>query len=369
MPSLANQQFFFALLRAGLWEQDVRLSEYGHVNFEAIYQIASEQSVVGLIAAGTEHLVDAKAPKNTVLSMVGETLQLEQRNKEMNVFVAQLFVKMQGEGIQAVLIKGQGVGQCYERPLWRACGDVDLFFDKENYEKAKIYLSSLASRVDTEDKKRMHLGMTIDSWMVELHGTMHSEISNRMDRGVDMVQQDIFEHEGIRKWNNDGVEIVLPNADNDVIIVFTHFLHHFYIGGIGLRQICDWCRLLWTYKDSLNHKLLETRIRKMGLLQEWKCFGELAVDYLGMPLEAVPFLEVNECYHRRTQRVMKRVLTTGNMGHNIDMSYRWNHSKVVGLIITFGRRLKEFMELTLIFPHSAPVFFATYVTGRAKDSL
>lgn len=367
MPLLANQQVFFTLLRAGLWEQKVRLQENEAIDYNEVYRIAQEQSVVGLIAAGIEHLVNVKAPKDMVLTMVGETLQMEQRNKAMNSFVAQLFAKLQSEGIHAVLIKGQGIAQTYKRPLLRACGDVDLFFDKENYDKAKVYLSSFASHVDPEDKERMHMGMNIDNWIVELHGTMHSEISNRMDRGVDLVQQDIFGHDGIRKWNNDGVEIALPNADNDVIIVFAHFLHHFYVGGIGLRQICDWCRLLWVYKDSLNHKLLESRISKMGLMQEWECFGELAVKYLGMPKEAVPLLDDNEGYHKKVQRVMKRVLATGNMGHNIDVSYRLRYSKLGGLIITFRRRLKEFIDLTIIFPRSAPTFFTTYVTRRAKD--
>ena len=285
----------------------------------------------------------------------------------MNTFVAHLFAKMQAAGIHAVLIKGQGVGQCYHKPLWRSCGDVDLFFDKENYEKAKLFLSSFASQVDPEDKKRMHLGMTIDHWIVELHGTMHSEISNRMDHVLDLVQQDVFELEGIRKWNNDGVEIPLPNADNDVIIVFTHFLHHFYIGGIGLRQICDWCRLLWTYKDTLNHKMLDSRIRKMSLMQEWKAFAALAVEWLGMPKDVVPLFDGAQKYHKKAQKVMERVLRTGNMGHNVNMSYRVRHSRLRVLIIAFWHRMKEFINLASIFPCSAPLIFGTYVRGRVKN--
>ena len=72
-------------------------------------------------------------------------------------------------------------------------------------------------------------------------------------------------------------------------------MHHFTPGaileeGVGLRQVCDWCRLLWTYKDSLNYGLLEQRIKRAGLMSEWKAFGAYAVDYLGMPVEAIPFL-------------------------------------------------------------------------------
>ena len=80
----------------------------------------------------------------------------------------------------------------------------------------------------------------------------------------------------------------MPGENEDAVFVFTHILRHLYEGGIGIRQICDWCRLLWTYRDSLNYGLLELRIRKMGLMSEWRAFGAFAVDYLGMPSEAMP---------------------------------------------------------------------------------
>lgn len=38
---------FFALLRAGLWEKEVRLAPYGEIDFSAVLDLAEEQSVVG----------------------------------------------------------------------------------------------------------------------------------------------------------------------------------------------------------------------------------------------------------------------------------------------------------------------------------
>ena len=57
---------------------------------------------------------------------------------------------------------------------------------------------------------------------------------------------------------------------------------------VGLRQFCDWCRLLWTYRRSINVGLLEARLNEMGLVSVWKAFGAFAVEYLGMPGEAMP---------------------------------------------------------------------------------
>ena len=83
----------------------------------------------------------------------------------------------------------------------------------------------------------------------------------------------------MRVWKNDGADVPLPSPDNDVIIVFTHFLQHFFVGGVGLRQICDWCRLLWTYRDSIDRGLLERRLKEMGIVSEWQAFGAFVVEY------------------------------------------------------------------------------------------
>ena len=122
-----NKETFFALLRAGLWEKDVRLSDYGEIDFQLIYSMVEEQSVVGLIAAGLEHVQDVKVTQNDALNFVGTTLQLEQQNSAMNEFVARLIGNLREKGVYALLIKGQGIAECYERPQWRASGDVDLF--------------------------------------------------------------------------------------------------------------------------------------------------------------------------------------------------------------------------------------------------
>jgi hypothetical protein len=72
---------FFALVRAGLWETGVQIASYGEVDYERILRIAREQSVVGLVAAGLEHVTDVKVPQMWALQFAGETIQLEQHNK------------------------------------------------------------------------------------------------------------------------------------------------------------------------------------------------------------------------------------------------------------------------------------------------
>ena len=288
---------------------------------------------------------------------------------------------MREAGIYSVLVKGQGVGQCYERPLWRSCGDVDLFFDAENYERAKGFLSPLAVEVEPEEKRKKHLAMTIDPWVVELHGLMPTEISERINAGVERVQSDIFAGGGVRVWENDGADVPLPSPDNDVIIVFTHFLQHFFVGGVGLRQICDWCRLLYTYRESLDYGLLESRIRRAGLMTAWKAFYALASRYLGLPemgngssqseaaKPSAGFMVHDSRFDKKADRIMEFVLMSGNFGHNRDHSYYEKYPYLVRKCVSLGRRVGDLARHARIFPIDSLRFFPRMLVNGVRSAV
>ena len=159
------------------------------------------------------------------------------------------------------------------------------------------------------------------------------------------------------------MHVFLLSPENDAFYVFTHILQHFYKGGIGLRQICDWCRLLWTNKDSLNHGYLESRISRAGLKSEWKAFGAFAVEYLGMSVEAMPFLDDNYDANlkRKARRILEFVLECGNLGHNRDKSYFAKYPYVIRKAISFGRRVGDLYRHARIFPLDSFRFFPSIV--------
>ena len=354
MRQNVNQQAFFALLRAGLWADvgstDIRNQGFTEsVDWEKVYQLAEEQSVVGIVLAGFESS-GVKPPQELLLQWIGEVQMIEQQNKSQNEYVGKLIERLRKEDIYALLVKGQGIAQCYERPLWRSSGDIDLFLSGRNYEKAKKILMPLATSIDEEDTQELHLGMEINSWSVELHGTLRSCCMSRMDKVIDEAQNDVFYGGNVRSWLNGKVQVFLPAVDSDVIFIFTHILKHFFNGGIGLRQICDWCRLLWTYKDSMNCGLLESRIRMMGLMTEWKTFAFLAVNTLGMPEQAMPFYSSKTRWKRKADQLMTVILKTGNFGHNVDRSYINEAGLAKRKLITACRGTVDSFSHVTIFP-------------------
>lgn len=372
-----NIQVFFALLRAGLWEdypvhgEGLMVNGSSNVDWEEVYRLATEQSVMGLVLAGIEktntNCTDNtnRLPQELLLQWIGEVQIIEEQNKAMNQFIAELVERLRKADIYTLLVKGQGIAQCYDRPLWRASGDVDLLLSDLNYEKAKRVLLPLAVEVDTEYKSLKHLGLTMkEGFVVELHGMLHSRLSNRIDRGVDEAQNDVFFGGNVRSWMNGSTSVFLPAPDIDVIFIFTHILKHFYIEGIGLRQICDWCRLLWTYRSKLDLRLLESRIRKMGLMSEWNAFGAFAVGYLGMQAEAMPFYDSR--YDKKADRIMEFVLETGNFGHNREL--RRSKNFFVGKIQAAWFKMGDFARHAKLFPWDSVRFYCHYLVDGIRQA-
>lgn len=364
-----NQQAFFELVRAGLWEREARLAQFEKVDYDEIFRIGDEQSVIGLVTAGIGHVQDVKIPQEIALQFIGISLQLEQQNLSMNDFVGGLIERMRKTGIYALLLKGQGIAQCYGRPLWRSCGDVDLLLSEENYKKAVDYLVPLATEIEKEYKYNKHQAMTIDSWTVELHGSLRGGLSSKIDKVLDDIKANVFCGGNVRSWMNDKTQVFLLGVDSDIVYVFSHLLTHFYKEGLGLRQVCDWCRLLWTYHNKIDVDLFEKRLCQMGLRSEWKAFGAFAVEYLGMPKAALPLYSDDTKWRRKADKICTFILKVGNMGHNRDMSYFEKYPYLIRKVWSLRRRCGDLICHARIFPMDSLKFFPRIIFNGLKSAV
>ena len=169
---------FFFLIRAGLFGRTEGMEDFlsDDVDWAEVYQLAKEQSVVGLVEEGIEALQDEwlrvhgspLLPKKWAVKFAYAPLKLEQYNQAMNKFIAGLILRLHKRDIHALLVKGQGVAQSYNKPLWRTCGDIDLLLKEGDYERAKDYLLPFASISEHEIMHKQKFGLVIGDWQVEL---------------------------------------------------------------------------------------------------------------------------------------------------------------------------------------------------------
>lgn len=325
-----TQTVFLELVKAGLWGNGnpyIRID--GTMDWQEVYRLATEHFVLGLVLDGLEHS-DVKPPQVLLLQWIGEVQMIEQRNKAMNAFVAETIGALREQDIYALLVKGQGIAQCYEKPLWRPSGDIDFFLSMDNYGKAVDFFKNKYSNNKNGGQYSKEYVFYTDQWMIEVHGSLRTCLSSSIDKEIDTVQKSVFYGGNVRSWDNNGTLVFLPAPTEDVFLVFTHFIKHFYKEGMSLRQVSDWCRLLWSYRESLNYGKLGLWITKCGLMGEWKAFYNLASRYLGMPDLDSRLLVHDSMFDKKAEKLMEFILG----GYS-------------------GNKVKDTLQIAKIFPWKA----------------
>lgn len=92
---------------------------------------------------------------------------------------------------------------------------------------------------------------------------------------------------------------------------------------------------------------------------EWKAFSALAVEWLGVPVEAMPFYSSSALLRWRARVILSFVLETGSFGHKKDVSYMKRYPYVIGKAISLWRHTWVFFGRCFF-----PVGFCAGVEGR-----
>ena len=347
---------FFALLRSGLWNEVPERSPFaGGVDWEALYRLAFAQTVVPLVTDGINRLPQEFLPAEPerLDPFLGDMMATAKRNRTLDAFIPKLFGAL--KGIPAVLVKGQSLAQDYPEPERRQPGDIDLLLLPASYEAAKAVLLPKATRVAEEDRGIWHQGMHFRSIEVEIHGSISTLMSRKLDRKLAALLEEQFDGRAFPVVPIGGAEIPVPDADFNAVYVFVHFLQHYWAGGVGLRQLVDWMTFVTVHKRDIHPVVLETRLRDLGLLRVWQTFTGFAQEYLGCPAEKLPLAAAPEA--GRNARIWRYVRHCGNFGKNVDRT-RKKESYLVRKVHSFWRlvvadRLRHFP----VFPRESIRFF------------
>ena len=347
---------FFSLLRSGLWNEVPDASLFaGDTDWEGLYRLSFEQTVVPLVTDGINLLPKDSLPAEPerMDPFLGDMMATAQRNMKLDAFIPKLFSAL--EGIPAILVKGQALARDYPDPLRRQPGDIDLLLPPSSYEAAKAVLFPKATKVLDEHAEILHQGMMFGSKEVELHGTIGTLMSRKLDRKLAALLRDQFDGRPLPTVSIGGAGIPVPEAGFNAVYVFVHFLNHYWSGGVGLRQLVDWMTFVSVHKRDIHPVILETTLHDLGLLNVWKVFTGFAQEYLGCPAEKLPLAGAPDS--RKNARIWSYLVRCGNFGKNtgrIRGNEPWLIRKVHSFFrLTVADRLRHFR----VFPQESIRFF------------
>ena len=347
---------FFALLRSGLWNEVPERAPFdGGVDWEALYRLSFEQTVGPLVTDGVNRLPKEYLPAEPerLDPFLGDMMATAQRNRVLDSFIPKVFHALRG--IPVVLVKGQSLAQDYPDPERRQPGDIDLLLPPSSYAAAKDILLPKATHVSKEDLQTLHQGMHFYSVEVELHGSISTLMSRKLDRQLAALLKEQFDGRSLPTVTIGGAEIPVPEANFNAVYIFVHFLQHYWSGGVGLRQFVDWTTFVSVHKRDIHPVILEQRLVELGLLNLWKVFTGFAQEYLGCPAEKLPLAARPK--PRKNARIWRYVRRCGNFGKNQDRK-RKEESYLVRKIHSLWRlviadRLRHFP----VFPKESIRFF------------
>ncbi|MBR5100861.1 MAG: nucleotidyltransferase family protein [Bacteroidales bacterium] len=252
---------FFALLRAGLWEQDLRLhSALAAEDWQVILQTARQQAVLGLVYRGIAHLPEDQMPPADVrLRLLAEIDRIERRGRRMEEAQQELLRRFRDAGLHPLVQKGSEAGKYYPQPLLRECGDIDLYFAGKEFDQAKALPPGVRTAPDGAGV------FTFRDVTVELHS-----------RYFDLHLPDAKLPE-------------VPSVFAELLLLSAHILKHAIGAGVGCKQLCDMAVALDRTDGQYDKELLEKYLKAAGLLCWHRVLCSLLVSDFGLdPARCLP---------------------------------------------------------------------------------
>lgn len=362
---MSIQDLFLSLLRCALWgsEQDVDVANFSCKDFGSVVKMAKSQTVLGMVAnevLKTSSLSSllADEDKAGLKRFVMSNLATGQM---LNNALLNIVQELRKHEIDPVLLKGQGIAKYYPVPELRQCGDIDIYVGQEKFTKACEVIGAMSTPEDHQGDipSLKHFHTRIGNAFIEIHRYTDVYYPKRLNRVYQKISDDGMSS-GLVPLDFSGVSVLSPSVNFNVFFIFNHFWHHFIADGVGLRQICDWVLLLHHNYGKIDLQYLESVLNQMGLMKQWKVFGCIAVDVLGLPRKEMPFYD-NQ-YQKLSVKVLDLIMLEGNFGKENLKGYKRPEGYVAGKWYSFRKRAKRNLRVLRLFPkdafrHMRKVFF------------
>ena len=267
---------FFALIRAGL--DGTPLTDFPKLEgrqWAALLDMARKQTVVGLLYQGLSQLPPGyPLPQNLLYVLIAEIGHLEKESRKVQQTAETLTAEFRAQGLHPLVMKGPSVAAFYAQPLLRECGDIDLYFPPEEFDRAASMAGDVKPAPD---------------------GSVHYK-----REGIDIDQHRQYFDIHSRKLPP------VPSPEATLLMLSAHILKHCMGVGIGLRQLCD---LAMAYKAlAVPPEDLRRCFRDVGL-ERW---NRLLFSFLHQYLGAEPLYDTLPS----PDPLLKIVLEGGNFGHH-----------------------------------------------------
>lgn len=280
---------FLEVLRAGLWERDLRLATTPDaVVWEQVLRLGREQAVMGLVLRGIVHLPEEQRPTGALTTVLEAWTTAFGRANARYARVQEALLKRLGAaGLHPVVQKGSEAAKYYANPSVRQVGDVDLFLPEAEFQRARALFPEARKASDGA------LVFALDGVTVELHPRYYD---------IHLAPEKLP---------------VIGSPCGELLLLSSHIFKHAMGPGLGCKQLCDLTVALSRLEGQYDKNELRVALNAAGLLRWHHLLCSLLVADFGLdPACCLPGFEAKD-----PSRLRQIVRESGNFGRT-DEKYR-----------------------------------------------
>lgn len=345
-------KLFFDLIRVAIGTQERLTRPPLEKEWQQLYDMAKKQSLVGVCfsavqrLSGIEDSINHKPytinlPEVLYLQWMGMAAKIQQKNEGVTRDVACVREHFEKQGMDMVLLKGQGNLCNYPENLrgLRTSGDIDAwvmpkgFGDmpvKERMKNDEWFLRWLWKK----DKSIRHCYIhvvypQIVESEVEVHfrpSYLNSPIRNRrFQRWMMEEAPKQVAHKVVLPTNggDKAVEVAVPTEEFNVVYQLSHLYRHIFDDGLGLRQVLDYFFVLQSFKrecpqmDSTGSPELDRELSVNALIDKFgmKRFVQALMYVLQSHLGLEEKYLLCEPDSEAGAFLLEEIMMAGNFGH------------------------------------------------------
>lgn len=360
------EQAFWELLRAGLWRRQPNMAtQLTDGLWAEVIKHAKRQSLLGVLFDGMLQLpVDLQPKEDIRMKWFWKVTRIENANRKQNRVLIEIVTILNKKGVRALLLKGQSYAALYPEPLHRQCGDIDLYIGQKNYHKVREWAKEWGMIGDKNRENFHHQRITWQGINIDLH-RVPIAIPNpwRYKRFLKWSKQMLENTQSHFTPTTEKEKIPIPELEFNIIFVFIHLLKHSLYEGVGLRQLCDWARMLHVYQSVINQEELRQNLDRYGLMHAWQVFGYILVHQMGLPQKELPFFIDT---HKKSKKVLDDILEQGNFGYYAKLHLSNDPNYLARKRKNFFFHTKRYLKTMRLFPVLGLEAFGFFLLERGK---
>jgi len=265
-----------ALAAAGARGLEPQLPEKQNIDWPWVAQLAMKQGVLTIVGCAVMRNSNTAIPGELGEQIIDHTRMVAAKNQIRQQRIMWLINQLESAGINAKLIKGYAVADCYDKPECRTSTDTDILINRKQERDAYEVLRNLGFRVDRRNATSHHaVCQHPKHGMVELHVQLYDELIHE-GWFIGLSEDDLIKEKEIRIETANGEYTTLGYTDHALFLAI-HMVKHFIGVGINLRMMLDAALFISKHKADIDFDRFWRVLRKLRFECVMNCVLTLLV--------------------------------------------------------------------------------------------